>query len=372
MYLEKLYLNNFRNISNEELKFDKNVNIFFGENGQGKTSILESIYYLSISKSFRVNSEKITLQHSKEYFNIKGKYNTKNNNDIFIRLFYSIKDGKNIFLNENKIEKFSEIIGIVPTVLLSLEDLELTYGVPANRRRFLDILLSQVSPLYLQALQNYKKSLLQRNKLLSLINDNKESKKALFPWDEQLVQYGVEIISSRLKIVEYLNTKIAQYYKIISDKNENISINYKSNLIKKLEKVDIDKLKNKYFELLSLDIENDILRQTTLIGPHRDDVEFLKDDHLIKSFGSQGENKTFLIALKFVESEYLKEKKNESPVLLMDDIFSELDSKRNNNLVKYIKNIGQIFITTTQRDKFKNSYLKDSNYIEIRNGAVIY
>jgi len=371
MYLDQLSLSHFRNITKQKFSFDKNLNIIFGENAQGKTSILESIYFLSISRSFRANSEKIVLQFSNDHFDIKGNFKNSEDQLISIRVFYSAKDGKHIFVNENELSKFSELIGITPVILLSLEDLELTYGVPSVRRKFIDILLSQVSPLYLQALQYYKKSLLQRNRLLGLIFDKKESRKSLDPWDEQIIQYGSEIILGRLKFIEYLNNRISNYYQTISNNKENIRAVYKSNIINSLKEIDDQKIKDHFHELLINEYPNDIRKQSSTIGPHRDDLQFYIDDHLIKSYGSQGENKTFLIALKFIEGDYLKSKLKNNPIFLMDDIFGELDFARIRRLTEEVTTMGQTFITTTIKDKFSGSYLKDVNFMEIENGSLI-
>ncbi len=368
MHIKKIQIENFRNIANEEIEFDKNINIIYGENGQGKTSLLEAIYFLAITRSFRINSEKIALQQSKEYFDLKGRFNTDTSNEVDIRLFFSLKDGKNVFLNENKLQNFSELIGVIPTILLSLEDLELTYGVPANRRRFVDILLSQTSPVYLHALQKYKKSLQHRNKLLTLINEGKSNKKALFPWDEQLIANGVEIILSRQKFIEFINKKITEYYRFISKTNEKISGSYVSNISKNLD-ADQAELKEQYHDNLSGNLNADIERKNTSVGPHRDDFNFLKDGNFLKYYGSQGENKTFLIALKFVESEFLKQHLKENPVFLMDDIFGELDDNRIARLLDFTNTIGQTFITTTLKAKFKDTSLKSNNYIHLKNGT---
>ena len=371
MILKKLSLTNFRNIKEQSIEFDKKLNILYGENGQGKTSILEAIYILSISKSFRTNTEKILLQYEKEFFDIKGFFTNEINRDIFIRIFYSLKDGKNLFLNENKLKKYSEIIGTTPVILLSLEDLELTYGVPSIRRKFIDILISQVNPLYLHALQNYKRSILQRNKLLTLIYEKKESIRSLFPWDEQILKNGSEIITHRLKLIEYFNSSISKYYKTISDKNETIKLEYKSRVTRNIDKITIDSIKERFSELLKSEINTDLQKQSTTIGPHRDDIQFYLNNNLIRSFGSQGENKTFLIALKFLESDYIKNSVKSEPIFLMDDIFGELDSKRIEKLTEHVSDLGQTFITTVSKKKFTESLSQNINFINIHNGCVV-
>lgn len=355
----------------QDFNFERNLNIIYGQNAQGKTSIIESIYFLSISKSFRTNSEKIVLQFSKEFFNIKGEFKQQDNQNIMIRVYYSVREGKHVFVNDTKLDKFSDLIGITPVILLSLQDLDLTYGVPSIRRRFLDILLSQVSPLYLHALQNYKRCLMQRNKLLDLISEKKESRKALFSWNEQLVNYGTELINYRLHFIDFLNSKINEYYQAISNTREKIRATYKSTLYNNSDDTSAEILKNRFADLLNSEYTNDLQRKSTSTGPHRDDIRFYMDEHYIKAFGSQGENKTFLVALKLIEGNYLKMKLNNDPIFLMDDIFGELDSERVQRLVHYLTPFGQTFITTTIENKFVSSALKNIHYIHLKDGLVV-
>ena len=372
MILEKLQINQFRNISKESIRFDKKVNILYGRNGQGKTSFLETIYILALTKSFKAYSDKIFLQHSQNFLEIKGDFISANKNNMEIRYYYSETEGKNVFLNGNKLDKFSDLIGIVPVVLLSLEDFELTYGLPANRRRFLDILLSQVHPLYLNALQNYKKCLAQRNKLLTLIKEIKEPPSSLEPWDEQLVKYGSEIVRYRLQFVDFLSQRMStKYRKISSIAEENVEVEYKTNIMGEKQISDRKKSTILFKEQLVKNKEKDILKETTTVGPHRDDLLFLKNGYPFKTYGSQGENKTFLIALKLVESEYVLKNAKEEPLLLLDDIFGELDEYRIGRLLDYITEIGQTFITTTVRQKFQNVSLNKDNFFEVENGRIL-
>ena len=371
MNLKEIELNQFRNISKEKIEFSKQINLIHGRNGQGKTSILEAIFFLSITKSFRAKTEKIVLQHDSDYLQVAGLFETDKNDTFSVRLYYSNDEGKHIFVNQNKLDKFSQLIGKSPLTLLSLEDLELTYGVPANRRKFLDILLSQTSPVYLQALQSYKKVLAHRNRLLSLIAENKEKSVSLFPWDEQLVKYGSEIIMHRQQFAEYANQKIGTHYQKISLRNEKVNIRYKSNCLKAEDKKNLNKLEDEYAQNMQENLDGDIHRQNTLIGPHRDDLIFYKDDYALKQYGSQGENKTLLIALKLVESMYLKEKSLEGPILLMDDIFGELDDTRIHNLLEYVTDFGQTFITTTSKDKFSDVTEDKIAFFQVKEGKVI-
>ncbi|HID39886.1 MAG TPA: DNA replication/repair protein RecF [Calditrichaeota bacterium] len=372
MILEKLQITHFRNISKESILFDKKVNILYGKNGQGKTSFLETIYILALTKSFKAHSDKIFLQHSQNFLEIRGDFISEKRNNIAIRYYYSEEEGKNIFLNGNKLDKFSDVIGMVPVVLLSLEDFELTYGLPAYRRRFLDILLSQVHPLYLNALQNYKRSLAQRNKLLTLIKETKEPPSSLEPWDEQLVKYGSDVVYYRIVFVDFLNQRLVKNYRSISYINEeSIDVEYKSNIAGKEKMSNRDKIRERFAAQLIKNRGYDIYKESTSIGPHRDDLVFLKNGYPFKTYGSQGENKTFLIALKLIESEYVLQNAKEGPLLLLDDIFGELDEYRIGHLIDYITEIGQTFITTTVRNKFQNNRLRETNFLEVQNGGVL-
>lgn len=351
------------------MDFNKHINLIYGQNGQGKTSILEAIYTLAITRSFKAKAEKIFLQNSKSHMEIVGELQNSNNDDIALRFYYSNEEGKNIFLNGNKIKKYSEIIGLAPIVLLSLEDLDLMFGMPAHRRRFMDILLSQVSASYLVSLQRFKRALLQRNRLLSQISDG-NGRSALEPWSLQVIQYGAEITLARYRLSEYLKDRLEEYYHFISDQNETIDVQYRSSLIRG-KKPSLESLKTEYQGIMTKRIEDDLRQTTTVFGPHRDDLLFLKDEYPLRSHGSQGENKTLLIALKFVEREYLQNKLKEQPIMLLDDVFGELDDKRVKHLVHHIQNSGQSFITTTIRDKFQSSEMPDIHFIQMQNGAAL-
>jgi len=371
MHLKLIQLNQFRNILDLKIDFSKQINIIYGKNGQGKTSLLEAIYLLAITKSFRTKADKVIVQHLKEYLQVTVQFDTDHQNSFSIRVYFSSEEGKHVFLNNNKVDKFSALIGRVPVTLLSLEDMELTYGLPQNRRKFIDILLSQISPVYLSALQSYKKILAHRNRLLSLIAEKKENIQALFPWDEQLLKHGSDIIWHRQQFVQYANQKISKYYQRIALNEEKINIRYKTNLELSNEQIPGKEIEKLFRDKLADSQEADILRQNTLTGPHRDDLIFFKDGYVLKSFGSQGENKTLLIAIKLIESNYLKEKTSENPILLMDDIFGELDETRIENLLNSVKEFGQTFITTNSSAKFDHLSSDNAQFIEMKNGIAI-
>ena len=351
MFLQKLCLENFRNFSFIDINFNDGINLITGSNGQGKTNILESIYYSALTKSFRTIKDKNAIKYNKDFFNIKSIFLLQPVRKNNIRIYYSEKEGKILFINEKKITKFSEFIGKIPCVLLTLDDLKLCYGGPNERRKFLDVLLSQVSPTYLDSLKNYKRCLAQRNFLLT--NDNRRyTQSQIEIWNKQFVKYGSEIIQKRIFFIDYLNENINSYYQKFCSSKEELNVLYKTNIFKKEITKDIDKINSIFEKKISKFFNYEYDKGISILGPHRDDIEFYLNDKSLKEFSSQGENKTFVIALKFLEWEYISENKKTKPILLLDDVFGELDQSRKNGLIKFFEKIGQTFITTTSENKF--------------------
>jgi DNA replication and repair protein RecF len=368
MYLQNLTLKNFRVFSDIDITFNNGINIISGPNGQGKTSILESIYYLALTRSFRSTNDNNAIKYNDDYFRINGNISIKNNKNMKVILSYSINKKKNLFLNKKKVNKFSSYLGKIPCVLLTLNDLKLTMGLPSNRRYFMDILLSQVSPIYLQNLKTYKKIVQQRNKLLNE-NTEKHDLEQIEVWNKQLIEYGSYIINDRINFIEFMNKKINEYYHKFTVFKENISVNYKSSFKINNKSDSLQDIKKKFKEKLIKYKLIEKEKRTTIIGPHRDDIEFLKDNKSFKEYGSQGENKTLIIVLKILEWLYVTNQNKKTPLMLLDDIFGELDRSRINGLLNFLDGIGQSFITTTIKNKFsdlsnkKNIYLENSNII---------
>lgn len=368
MFLKAINVKNIRVFENLEIEFNNDLNIIYGLNGQGKTSLLEAIHYLSLTKSFRVNKDSIVMRSESDFFDVSGNFLDQNDSITKLRIYFSGNEGKHAFINSNKVKLFSELVGMFPLVLLSLDDLELTYGVPAYRRKFLDVLLSQLYPGYLHNLRNYKQSVSQKNKLLSA--EKNIDKEELDVWNKQLVSYGSEVLQQRVKFIEFSNKHISSKYVDISNKNERIQIKYNSTVPGICAESSIDEVKKLFSEILNVSHMNEIRRKVSLFGPHKDDLGFLINDFPFKSHGSQGENKSFLLALKMVEGDYIKQVSNKRPLCLFDDIFGELDNKRIENLIGLIKNQGQTFITTTEINKFKNLDLGNKKYFHIHDHAI--
>jgi DNA replication and repair protein RecF len=357
MILNVLEIENFRLFPYLKIEFSDGINIISGLNGQGKTSILESIHYLALTKSFRTSNDNHVISYNREYFNIKSVFISGDSDKKSIRIYHSTSERKHLFVNQKEVLKFSEYIGTVPCVTLTLDNLKLTFGGPQERRRFLDILISQISPLYLEDLKIYRRTVLQRNTLL-LKESKNDIRKQIHIWNEKLIEHGSRIISRRLDFIDFLNVHISDYYNRISSSHNKIFSEYKSSLGNFYRK----KISEEFSKKLDLVFNYELERKKTVIGPHLDDILFFKGDKTFRDFCSQGENKTLVIALKFLEWEYISQERKIQPMLLLDDIFGELDEIRMKGLLDFLELIGQAYITTTMQDKF-NSHKNSRKFI---------
>ena len=367
MFIKNLKLKNYRNYEEVEVNFDPKINIIYGDNAEGKTNLLESIYMCSTSKSHRNTKENDIINFNKDESHIKLTFNKKNSikdEKIDIQLKRDVKKG--VAINGVKQEKLSEFLGFFNVILFSPEDLNIIKDGPQVRRKFLDIEISQIDKIYVNSLNNYNKILNQRNILLKNINktigNNREDLIYLLDtYDDQIVTYGTEIILKRSENIKKLAEKILTIHSLISDNKENLIIDYENDVL--------PEIKNKYLELLKKNRDIDIKNQFTSIGPHRDDISFKIAEKDIRKFGSQGQKKTAAISLKLSEFELLKEKINDTPVLLLDDVFSELDEKRQKLLVSSLKNI-QTIITCTGIKKNIFELLKPNKIFNVKNNSV--
>ena len=351
MVLKRLDLTNFRIFDVINLEFADGINLLTGRNGCGKTSILESIYFLSLTKSFRTSQDIQIIKHKTDYFSITGYLNTESESMKVSRIYYSEKEGKHMFLDNKEISRYSDYIGMIPCVLLQPDDIKLTLGAPVDRRKFLDILLSQVSPVYLEDLKLYKRVLIQRNALLSS-EDDRNINHQLEVWNRQLVEHGSRIIKKRLEFIGFLDTQLESYYNDFSEKEDSIHVEYHSSILGNKKDVTVYEIQNLFTKKISMLFKYELYKRSTAAGPHRDDVFFYKNGKFFKDFASQGENKSLIIALKLLEWKYLSQTHVTRPVLLFDDIFGELDQTRMTGLLRFLNNVGQTFITTTLAEKF--------------------
>ena len=369
MVLNFIELNNFRLHKKTKLELSKNINYIIGGNGQGKTSILEAIYYLCTTKSINQSSDVDAVTFNEDFFEITGGFSefTKNKVRVF---FERHTNKKNIFLDEKQVYRASDLIGKFPVVALLQSDHAITQGSPAERRRFVDSIIAQSSATYLKLLLDYNKILRHRSSLLSKIKEysSNELLDHLEAWTKSLVNTGSEVIKHRLKFIEEFNGYIQKPYTHIMGKKEFPQIVYNSDAGIVEEKVSYE------FEQKLIAVKNNELRRArNLVGPHRDDFDFFIDNLELKKFGSQGQNKTFQIALRFSQFFYLNDKLGVTPLFLMDDVFGELDSYRAERISNYLGEIGQAFITMTDFSRLEKLNKSDVDLvINVDNGTTTY
>lgn len=355
MYIKEIEYSNFRNLIDNKISFNEYVNIFVGKNGQGKTNLLESIYLISLTKSFKTNRLNNIIAFEKDYFNIKSNL-IKNNYSYDLNFSY-VNNKKNILINNNSINKFKDIIGLLNVILFVPEDMMLLKSSPSNRRKLMDIELSKIYPNYLISLSSYLKILKQRNILLKDINLDKD---LISVYDEQLIKYGLIINKYRIDFFNDVVVLMQEIYQEISNSNDFISIEYLSNINKK----------NTYLDNMKISLERDLVFKQTHIGIHRDDFMILINNKDAASFASQGEQRTIILSLKLALIKYVKNKTGEYPILLLDDVMSELDDFRQYNLMKILNNKVQTFITTTSLNNINNEFMINRKVFSIDNGLI--
>ena len=349
MILEKLSLLNFKNYAEAQLVFCKKINCFVGNNGVGKTNILDAIHYISFCKSYFNTIDSQNIQHDMPFFAVQA-WITKN--EITDEIYCAIKRGqkKQFKLNKKEYERLSEHIGNYPLVMISPSDIELILGGGEIRRKFIDSIISQYDKYYLETLISYNHALQQRNALLKHFYENKYfDALSLEIWDDKLSQFGEVIIHKRsLFLVEFIPI-FNKNFEFISGSNEMASINY---LVSTKE--------NEFKNVLSSNLERDKIVQHTTVGPHKDDLEFKIQQTGIKKYASQGQQKSFLLALKLAQFEFLKNKTNTTPLLLLDDIYDKLDELRFTKLIELVSsnNFEQVFITDTHPERMNQLFIK--------------
>lgn len=345
MFLKRLSLINYKNFDSQIFEFDSKINCFVGPNGVGKTNALDAIYHLSFGKGYFNPIGSQNIRHGEDFFVIDGEFE---NFDREEKIVCSLKKGmkKIIKRNGKAYDRLSDHIGLLPLVIISPADRDLIIEGSDTRRKFIDGVISQSDKDYLHTLINYNKVLLQRNSLLKyFVANNTFDASTLSVYDEQLNKFGTAIFKKRLNFIETFIPIFKEQYSAISGDNEIVMLSYNSTL-----------LHEDLLGLLSKNIEKDRVLQYTSVGIHKDDLNFGIGGHPIKKFGSQGQQKSFLIALKFAQFHFLKEQAKTTPVLLLDDIFDKLDEHRVAQIVGLVdnENFGQIFISDTHAERTEN------------------
>ena len=357
MKIESLKLKNFRNYDLLNLEFDQAANIFYGDNAQGKTNILEAVYLSGTTKSHRGSKDRDMIQFGKEESHIETIVQ-KNGMTYQIDIHLKKNSPKGIAINKIPIRKASELFGIVNLVFFSPEDLNIIKNGPSERRRFIDLELSQLDKIYLKNLSNYNRIVNQRNHLLKEIPYQKDLLQTLDIWDMQLINHGTAIIERRKIFIDEINKIVSSIHKKLTGNKEDIQLIYEpSNGNMTLE------------QALRKNRERDIKIKSTSVGPHRDDICFKTGDLDLRRFGSQGQQRTAALSLKLSEIELVKKAINDTPVLLLDDVLSELDKHRQNYLLDSIHDI-QTLITCTGVEEFVNHRFSINKIFHVQNGQV--
>ena len=340
MWITKIKLKNFRNYKNEEIILDKNINLFFGENAQGKTNIIESIFLASMGKSFRAKKDKEMINLDSECAEVEIDYEKSDRDGkVKIELF----NKKNIFLNGIKIKKLSELLGNINIVIFTPDDINILKGSPQNRRRFLDIMISQLKPNYMYHLNLYLKTIEQRNNYLKQIKEEKKDENLLDIWDEKLIEEADFIYKYINEFKKKIKEKIKKIHGEITNNKEEIEIDYFSECTSK----------EIYLNLLKQRRKLDIIKGFTTKGIHRDDFFIKINNKQLDIYGSQGQHRTAILSLKLSELNIVKEEIDEEPVLLLDDFMSELDEKRIKSFLEKIEDT-QVIITCTEKLEVEN------------------
>ena len=353
--LEKIVISDFRNIELQELEFSPNINCISGNNGEGKTNLLDAVYYLSMTKSAFATSDRFNFRHGTDEFSLSGSYRMENGLSSRFSMRMTSKGEKKVKRDEKPYGRVSEHIGVLPVVMISPADISLVSDSGEERRRFVNAVLSQMDREYMTAMQQYNRLLLQRNKMLK---DMSPDRSLLEVIDMRMTALADPVHRARKKFVEDLNPVVGEYYKALSGGSEQVNIEYDS----ELSKAPLD-------QLLAASYEKDCALRYTTAGLQRDDFLFSMDGWPIRRHGSQGQQKSFLVSLKFAQYEIMKREYGFAPLLLLDDVFDKLDMGRISNLLQMVSgsDFGQIFITDSNKVRMSgivDALTQDRAYFE--------
>jgi DNA replication and repair protein RecF len=367
MYLKKLAAINFKNYSEVELLFSNHINCFTGNNGEGKTNILDAIHYLSFCKSFFNPIDSQNILHEAPFFLIQGLFVNTNSENQEDEIYCGLKRNQKKQFKRNKKEytRLADHIGLYPLVMISPADSELITEGSESRRRFIDSVIAQYDRGYLESLISYNKVLSQRNALLKQFGDSRQfDKDSLEVWDMQMIEYGNQVHTKRQNFINSFIGIFQKYYELIASGREQVSITYSSHLNE-----------NSFANVLQNSLNRDRATEYTNVGIHKDDLEFTINGYSLKKYASQGQQKSFLIALKLAQFDFIKSIKKIKPILLLDDIYDKLDDLRVKQLMELVStdNFGQLFITDTHTNRLADLFKTtnaDFKVFNINNGNV--
>ncbi len=370
MYINKIKLENFRNLDDCELEISNGVNIIYGNNAQGKTNFLEAFWLFTGGHSFRGNKdfELIKLQNGKNLKKASLKANFVSGERDQWAILNIEKGKRNSVINGIEKKTGSALVGKICAVIFSPEHLSLIKDGPSNRRNFIDGAICQINPSYTKILYRYNRTLGQRNALLKEIAKNPAFESSLDVWDEYLIKYGMEIIKKRIKYIKSLSPFVLDIYKGISESKEELTINYSPLGISKELIENKEEIEKYYFESVKKARMSDIRQSVTSVGPHRDDINIYINDFLARTYGSQGQQRSAVLALKLGEADVLEKNIGEEPIILLDDVMSELDNFRQNYILNHLKK-RQIFISCCNEESV--NLLKEGKKFYVENGSIV-
>lgn len=369
MRILRLKLNNFRNYSSLDIRFANQFNIIYGNNAQGKTNIIEAIFLCASGRSHRTSKDSELIKNGESVFNINILIE-KENISQEIDIVFNNEQRKRIKINDCPVRRIGDLMGHLNAVIFSPEDLLLIKQGPAERRRFIDITLSQIKPSYFYDLQKYAKIIYQRNSLLKEIAFKRGLEDTLEVWDCHLIKTGTRIMKERIKFVSRLNELAGKRHVNLTNNEEKLSLRYNPSFDcgDHMYDLDSDGLENCFQDLLIRNRERELKKGNTIFGPHRDDLEIMLNGQTIKIYGSQGQQRTSVLSMKLAEIDLLKEESGDWPVLLLDDVLSELDDNRKEYLLNSIENV-QTFITATD-NRFLCAEKNDAAFFYVKAGNI--
>lgn len=372
MQITSLHLRGYRNHTDTKVEFAPHVNLITGPNGAGKTNLIDAIHYLCMSRSFVSASDQYIAHFDQKYFMISGQFKGTIRPEFKIGCSYSRGEGKKIFVNDSPLDRFSDLIGQVPVVVLSPLDLKLTSEGPVERRSFIDSMISQISSVYLRHLMDYRKIRKQRNKLLQEYRGSLSSLKAMLePWDVQLCKTGAAIIRKRSEVLKRFQDYLLMQYQTITGLKLKPSLTYQT-ITENRESE--DEIFNDFMQLLEENFEKEAEREQTIVGPHRDEIVFFLDDMELRNFGSQGQHRLFSMSLKMAQLFYYSDELDDLPIMLLDDLFGNLDQQKTDTITETLnKHTGQTFITSASDKPFDRSFfdgVEHNAWFTVQNGIV--
>lgn len=366
MKLTSLSVRSFRNHQQTDITIHQPVTVFYGKNGQGKTNLLDAVHFLGLTKSFLVNSDLLCIRQGDNQFSLKGNFQSDRLLDYDVKVKVDLNSKKEFSVNGDTTYNQLDMIGLIPTVIMTLDDRLITMGSPADRRKFTDSILYQISKSYIDDSRKLKRIIKQRNDVLSSFSRNNRTNQDLYEaWTDELVSVSVPIIKKRIQFITGFKKLLGELYQSEFSAYEIPDLHYLYNGVKITDDFNVESALNQSRIMLK---KQEFERGSTLFGPQRDDLLLLLDGKECKYFASQGQHKLLLLALKFSMWKYMYDILQEKPIFLIDDIFSELDTDRLSLISKFLPSLGQTFITATDREDFQSKI--QAEFFEIKNGSV--